>query len=175
VNTTIKAAVVRARPGDMMYSGWTTYSFPSGHTTTNIVLYGLLSILLYPCLGRRGRIIVLCGAMVFALTVAFSRVYLGAHWFSDVLGGVLISTLILCVAGARYYAGKIHNLSASGLLIPVLGTFLIVGSFHVWHDRHPSAQRYAASVSRACKHPQTLEVSFSPTVGCTASSALKSD
>lgn len=147
INTAIKAAVVRARPGDMMYSGWTAYSFPSGHTTTNIVLYGLLCILLYPCLGKRSRTIVLCAAMGFALIVAFSRLYLGAHWFSDVLGGVLVSTLILCIAGARYHAGKIHRLAASAFLIPVLGTLLIVGSIHVWHDRHVSAQRYGTSMA----------------------------
>ncbi len=143
INTGIKAAIVRARPGDMMYSGWSAYSFPSGHTTANIVLYGLLCILIYPCIQRRAaRILTVCGAMGFALLIAASRIYLGAHWFSDVLGGMLVSTLILSVAGARYHAGKMHTLTAGAFLMPIVATLLIVGSIHVWHGRHVSMQRY---------------------------------
>ncbi len=143
INTSIKAAIVRARPGDMMYSGWSAYSFPSGHTTSNIVLYGLLCILVYPCIEKRAaRIVTVCCAMGFALLIAMSRVYLGAHWFSDVLGGILVSTLILCIAGARYRAGKTHALTAGAFLIPIVATLLIVGSVHVWHGRHLSMQRY---------------------------------
>jgi membrane-associated phospholipid phosphatase len=143
INTSIKAAIVRTRPGDMMYSGWSAYSFPSGHTTGNIVLYGLLCILIYPCIEKRtARILTVCCAMGFALLIAVSRIYLGAHWFSDVLGGLLVSTLILCIAGARYHAGKPHSLTAGAFLVPIVATLLIVGSIHVWHGRHISMQRY---------------------------------
>ncbi|MGX9938186.1 phosphatase PAP2 family protein [Advenella kashmirensis] len=143
INTSIKAAIVRTRPGDMMYSGWSAYSFPSGHTTSNIVLYGLLCILIYPCIEKRAaRILTVFCAMGFALLIAASRIYLGAHWFSDVLGGILVSTLILCVAGARYHAGRTHALTAGAFLIPIVATLLIVGSIHVWHGRHVNMQRY---------------------------------
>ena len=143
INTAIKANIVRTRPGDMMYSGWTAYSFPSGHTTSNLVLYGLLCILIYPCVKKHTtRILTVCAAMGFALLVAASRIYLGAHWFSDVLGGMLLSTQILCIAGALYHTGKTHQLSAGALLIPVVATLLIIGGFHVWNDRQINIQRY---------------------------------
>lgn len=143
INTAIKATIVRTRPGDMMYSGWTAYSFPSGHTTSNLVLYGLLCILIYPCIKKHTtRILTVCAAMGFALLVAASRIYLGAHWLSDVLGGMLLSTLTLCIAGVRYHTGKKHELSAGALLIPVLSALLIIGGFHVWQNRQVNMQRY---------------------------------
>ncbi len=142
LNTAIKGSIVRVRPGDMMYSGWTTYSFPSGHTTGNLVLYGLTCILLYRSLRGWPRIATIVGAIGFALLVAFSRLYLGAHWFSDVLGGALVATGILCIAGARYHAGTIHPLSPAQILVPIVATMVIAGSWHVYHDRHIDRERY---------------------------------
>jgi len=158
INTAIKASIVRARPGDMMYAGWTAYSFPSGHTTSNIVLYGFLCILIYPCIHKRAtRLLTIGAAMGFALLVAVSRLYLGAHWFSDVLGGMMVSTLVLCIAGARYRTGKTHELTAGALLIPLVSTLLIVGSFHVWQGWQLNLQRYTppALSDQAPAHPSS--------------------
>lgn len=63
-------------------------SFPSGHSLGSIVAYGMLayfSVLLLPA--RRWRITVVTALVLWALTIGFSRMYLGAHFFSDVLGG----------------------------------------------------------------------------------------
>ncbi|MFD2029302.1 phosphatase PAP2 family protein [Ancylobacter dichloromethanicus] len=46
LNTAIKMALHRARPGDLHYSGWSAFSFPSGHSTINLVLYGFLTFLI---------------------------------------------------------------------------------------------------------------------------------
>ncbi|MER9566106.1 MULTISPECIES: phosphatase PAP2 family protein [unclassified Mesorhizobium] len=51
LNTAIKVALHRARPGELLYSGWSTFSFPSGHSTINMVLYGFLAFLI----ARDGR------------------------------------------------------------------------------------------------------------------------
>ncbi len=146
INTGIKAAIARVRPGDMMYTGWTNFSFPSGHTTSNLVLYGLVCILLFKTvrgLPRVGMIVLLIG---FALLVAFSRLYLGAHWFSDVLGGMLVATSILSIVGARYHAGKLPTIAPVQILIPVIATMLIVGTYHAYDDRHVDRDRYTSRV-----------------------------
>jgi undecaprenyl-diphosphatase len=63
-------------------------SFPSGHAMASLVVYGLLGYLL--CLSQprvRRRVGVILVALVWVVVIGFSRLYLGAHYLSDVLGG----------------------------------------------------------------------------------------
>jgi undecaprenyl-diphosphatase len=61
------------------------YGFPSGHTTVACA-YVVVALLVVPAAARRGTMI---GGAVFAVLVAWSRVYLGVHYPPDVLGGML--------------------------------------------------------------------------------------
>ncbi len=78
----IKNIVQRARPENLLE---TDYSFPSLHATASILLYGWLSFYLWKQ-GRQRKALVL---LLVPLLIGFSRMYLGVHWFSDVLGGLL--------------------------------------------------------------------------------------
>ncbi|UZN01750.1 phosphatase PAP2 family protein [Cellulomonas sp. S1-8] len=85
----IEDAVARA-PGS---------SFPSGHATNASVVAVTLTLLVWPVLGRRGRVVVPAAAVAFVLLTAADRVLLGVHYPSDVVGGVLLGAAI---AGASY-------------------------------------------------------------------------
>ncbi|WP_258064486.1 phosphatase PAP2 family protein [Arthrobacter sp. ZGTC131] len=62
-------------------------SFPSGHSLNSVVIVGIIAYLLVPRLKRtRSRVLTLCAAAMFAVTMGLSGVYLGHHWLTDVLG-----------------------------------------------------------------------------------------
>ncbi len=97
----LKLAFRRARPdfGDSMaiFHG---YSFPSGHAMAATLLYGVLAAFAVESLRRwRWRAGAVIAAIVMALLVAFSRMYLGAHYLSDVLGAMTAGAawLALCL------------------------------------------------------------------------------
>ena len=81
----------RARPVQVAYYPETGFSFPSGHSATAMALYGQLGYWLVR--GRR-RLhqpgLVSTAAVGLILAVGFSRIYLGVHFLSDVLGGYLL-------------------------------------------------------------------------------------
>lgn len=99
----IKNSIQRQRPflarADMItLQGHTTgYSFPSGHTSTTFSVATSLS-LSYP------KWYVIAPAYTFAAATAYSRMYRGAHYPSDVLGGVIVGT------GTSYLTWKLQKL-----------------------------------------------------------------
>jgi undecaprenyl-diphosphatase len=71
-------------------AGW--YSFPSGHATLAPLVFGLGMLIWSAPWPLRTRAACLLVAAVCSLLIAFSRVYLGVHWPSDVLAGLLLGT-----------------------------------------------------------------------------------
>ncbi len=107
---TLKAVFARARPmGPLTDALNVAESFPSGHTFTATVLYGLLLVLAWRRLegpAVRGAAIILCAALI--LGVGLSRVALSVHWTSDVLGGwpIGLAWLVCSVQIVRLSTGR---------------------------------------------------------------------
>ena len=94
----VKNLVRRSRPpvAEMLGAPPHSFSFPSGHTSGSAVFLGVLALLLLRTVhGRPARAAIIAGAVVLALGVGWSRVYLGFHWTTDVLGGWLVATAVL--------------------------------------------------------------------------------
>jgi membrane-associated phospholipid phosphatase len=102
INVLLKNVYARPRPMfEEPLLTLATYSFPSGHTAASTLFYGLIACYVFttaPGWGRRVGIVAFAAVMV--LLVAFSRVYLGAHYVSDVLGAMTYSAgwLAICIA-----------------------------------------------------------------------------
>jgi undecaprenyl-diphosphatase len=87
----MKTGYARPRPPDPLFAT-TGYSFPSGHAVAAVVTaVGIVIVLLPPGSARTRWEI---RAIVFVLLMAMSRVYLNAHWLSDVVEGVLVGTAL---------------------------------------------------------------------------------
>jgi undecaprenyl-diphosphatase len=70
-------------------------SFPSGHALTSFVAVGRLALLLWPTCSARQRALLLVAAPLLVTAIGFSRLALGVHFLTDVLGGWLIGGLWL--------------------------------------------------------------------------------
>ena len=107
LNLLIKVQVARPRPtGHLVHIIQTAigYSFPSGHVMAYIAYWGLLfcfGVILFQ--GRhRWRTTLLVTSAAFVLLIGPSRIYLGDHWASDVLGAYLIGGVLLGLAVGMY-------------------------------------------------------------------------
>ncbi len=112
IGRSLKILIDRPRPTDdlvRIIEKAKHQSFPSGHVLFYISLFGFLIILMNHLkdINRsfRSGVITVCAFMIFA--IPFSRIYLGAHWFTDVLGSALLGILFLF--GLSYFYMKNHN------------------------------------------------------------------
>ena len=113
LSTLLKIALTRARP-DRWKSLVTesTYSFPSGHTVMATVFFGgLAAIVFHLSRSRMARAAAVAGAGIVILSVAASRVYLGAHWATDTLAGMMTGLIwVLIYSAAVESTTRLRNL-----------------------------------------------------------------
>lgn len=106
LNYGIKLLVRHPRPPiEFLLAGSaaTGSGFPSGHAMGSCISYGFLAVLIgYSSLRRRERALWMALLILLPLLVGFSRVYLGVHWPTDVLGGWLVGGLVLVGLSAAY-------------------------------------------------------------------------
>jgi len=95
----IKTLTARARPPARLAAGhFPGHSFPSGHATQAAAVYGMLAAVLAWSTPRwRRKVSAWAGAVSIVTVVGITRLYLGAHWLTDVLGGWALGNLWLLV------------------------------------------------------------------------------
>ena len=91
----IKLIVERVRPTADLYAGVESFSFPSGHMTNSMVIYGALAIFAAHALTGVWKRVAVGGLVGLVVLIGVSRVYLGAHWPSDVIGAALMASIML--------------------------------------------------------------------------------
>lgn len=102
LNVTLKQVFARVRPiHDGGLASAQGFSFPSGHSSGSVVMYGMLAYVLCRFVPLRWQLPVVLAAVTLAFSVGVSRVFLRVHFASDVLAGFISGTawLMVCIAG----------------------------------------------------------------------------
>jgi len=104
LDVVLKLVIRRPRPpGAAAFLQHFSWSFPSGHAMASLIGYGMLAyVLTLLWIHRRSaQIAVVLGAALLIIVIGFSRLYLGVHYFSDVVGGYAAGVLWLsaCISG----------------------------------------------------------------------------
>lgn len=110
INQTIKHIVRRPRPNVLRLVEESGYSFPSGHSMISVAFYGLVIYFVYKNINNKylkWALISLLSLLI--LTICFSRIYVGVHYFTDVVGGFFLALAYLIVYIYIYNKKVIKN------------------------------------------------------------------
>ncbi|GAA1987102.1 phosphatase PAP2 family protein [Catenulispora subtropica] len=106
----LKTLVDRARPHlPNPFAHAPGASFPSGHALTSALACGILVLLLLPLVGRAGTVVVWTVAAVVVFAVGYSRVALGVHWVTDVVGAWLLAVALLAATVSAFQTWRVEH------------------------------------------------------------------
>ena len=138
----LKTGFALPRPSPM-YDGTSAFGFPSGHAAMSIVTYGFLAIIATRELSVRAQAALAITLSVLVSLIAFSRIYLGAHWLSDVLGGLTFGLAWVALLATAYLRRPTPSVAPRGLLLVTMVTLLGSAGIHALERRALDAERYA--------------------------------
>lgn len=104
INQAIKHIIRRPRPNVLRLVEEDGYSFPSGHSMVSMAFYGIIIYLVYKNVTNKylkWTLITLLSLLI--LSIGFSRIYVGVHYFTDVVGGFLLGLAYLIIYINIYY------------------------------------------------------------------------
>jgi undecaprenyl-diphosphatase len=138
----LKYGIQRPRPIEL-YGGAEMFSFPSGHATMAMLIFGILAVLVSHSMGRWGRAVVYATCGIAVIAIAYSRVYLGAHWVSDVAGGLLFGAVMAAAFAVAIEAIPPRRIMPLGLFGVALLAFVVAGALHVSANYGEAEAAYA--------------------------------
>lgn len=110
VDSAVKIAVNRPRPiVEEPLAHAFGKSFPSGHAMSSTFTYGALVLVFLPVIGRRYRPAVVAGAALLVVAICFSRLALGVHYITDVVGGVVLGLAWLAASTAAFSIWRVER------------------------------------------------------------------
>ena len=141
----LKELTSRPRPvPELPFNAFDAHSFPSSHVVMAAVVYGVVATLASQSMGRWSKAVISASISLIVISVGFSRLYLGAHWTSDVLGGFLLGGVLL--AGFAVLIEAIPRRRIKPLLFSTYAftILVVVAGLHFAWSYDDQIARYAA-------------------------------
>ncbi|QDH69133.1 bifunctional DedA family/phosphatase PAP2 family protein [Marilutibacter alkalisoli] len=121
------------------------FGFPSVAVTMATVVFGFFAVLIARELPGRRRVWPYLIAGVATTLIGFARLYLGAHWLSDLVGGTLFGILWLLVLGLAYRSHVARSFWMRPLAAMFYGSFLVAALWHAPRAADPLLAKFQAS------------------------------
>jgi len=144
----MKAVLHKPRPTDI-FVGADAFSFPSGHATLATVLYGVIAVLVSKSLPRTAQIAVFSAAAIGAGAIGLSRIYLAAHWPSDVFGGVFFGLAMTAIFALIFEHLPAEKIGRAGLAAVAVAAFAVLGAWHASNSLQENLTLYARQTTQA--------------------------
>ncbi len=107
LNRILKLIIARPRPSVLRLVYEEGYSFPSGHAMVSMGFYGFLIYLIYKNIkNKKLKIPLIIFLSILILLIGLSRIYLGVHYATDVIGGFIIAIIYLLLFIKFLYKNK---------------------------------------------------------------------
>ncbi|WP_455372686.1 bifunctional DedA family/phosphatase PAP2 family protein [Limibacillus halophilus] len=138
----LKWTLHKPRPIDL-YSGAEAFSFPSGHAAFSAVLCGLVAVVAsYRMPGNR-RAVIWAIALTLSVLIGFSRIYLSAHWPSDVIAGLLFGWAMVTIFGVLEETDREPGLRHGLVGAAAVSVILVAWGAHAALSYQDNVGRYA--------------------------------
>lgn len=141
----IKHIVRSARPTGLFVTP-SGYSFPSGHTTLSVLLFGFIAVLIARQLNKEHRWIPFFIASIIALCVGFSRLYLGAHWLTDIVGAILLAMSVIMLVTLSYRRQLTPKLNIKKFFAVILVGWVFIATAYGYIHYKKDVKNYALYV-----------------------------
>ena len=107
------------------------------------MLYGFLAVLVARKFRPAPRLSVALGALILVFLIAVSRLYLGAHWFSDVVGGAAFGSAWLMLLSLFYLRRPAERIGSPALLVAACAALVLAGGVNIFQNHATDVGRYA--------------------------------
>lgn len=109
-------------------------SFPSGHTTFSMAVFGFLVYLVSKNTPKDMRRFIVFPGVTLISGIAFSRIYMGMHWFSDIIGSFFLAGGLLFLHMLSYQRGEYQKINIQKLLVIAFSIGLGVTAYFMYHS-----------------------------------------
>lgn len=146
VLTALLEAVINMPPPPTAHRG---FGFPSMTVTMTTITFGFFAVLIARELPGRSRVWPYMISGIVAGAIGFARIYLGAHWLTDVIGGMLLGIVWLLVLGLAYRSHVNRSFWMRPLAVIFYGTFAVAALWHAPRAVDPMLAALAAPAPSA--------------------------